>query len=100
MAIEITGLPTSSVQTKPASSNVLVARTEPTPAQQATGSLNSAETITLSDFAQQLRHLENSLGTVPVLDTQRVDNSSRALVRTCFERQFFFPFSFSFFCVY
>lgn len=85
MAIEITGLPTSSVQTKPASSNVLVARTEPTPAQQATGSLNSAETVTLSDFAQQLRHLENSLGTVPVLDTQRVEHVKQALVNGSYD---------------
>ena len=80
MAIEITGLPSSGSLNKSENSNVLVARTEPTAAQQATGSPQTAETVTLSDFAQQLRSLESILGALPVVDTQRVEQVKQALL--------------------
>jgi len=79
MAIEITGIATSHTQTSSESSNVLVARTEPTVAQKATGSLQTAETVTLSDFAQQLRSLHSGLGSVPVVDIQRVEQVKKSL---------------------
>lgn len=85
MAIEITGLAPSAAHTTSENSNVLVARTEPTAAQKATGSLNTAETVTLSDFAQQLRTLESSLGSVPVVDTQRVEQVKQSLVNGSYD---------------
>ena len=80
MAIQITGLTTAGVQTGGESSNVLVARTEPTAVQKETGRSQTAETVTLSDFAQQLRSLENHLGAVPVVDTQRVEQVKQSLL--------------------
>jgi len=85
MAIEITGLTSSSAQTSGESSNVLVARTEPTAAQKATGSPQTAETVTLSDFAQQLRSLHSGLGSVPVVDTQRVEQVKQSLINGSYD---------------
>lgn len=79
MAIEITGLPFLGAVNSSEGSNVLVARTEPTAAQQETGRPQTAETVTLSDFAQQLRSMENNLGALPVVDTQRVEQVKQAL---------------------
>ncbi len=80
MAIEITGFPSPRAQNSGENSNVLVARTEPTAAQQATGSSQTAETVTLSDFAQQLRSLMSSVSAVPVVDTQRVEQVKQSLI--------------------
>ena len=80
MAIQITGIALAGVPTSAENSNVLVARTEPTAVQKETGSPQTAETVTLSDFAQQLRSLENHLGAVPVVDTQRVEQVKQSLL--------------------
>jgi negative regulator of flagellin synthesis FlgM len=85
MAIEITGLTSSGTPTSSETSNVLVARTEPTVAQQATGGAQTAETVTLSDFAQQLRSLQQNLGSVPVVDTQRVEQVKQSLINGSYE---------------
>ena len=84
MAIEIPGYSSSYVSTNEGS-NVLVGRTEPTAAQKATGSQQSAETVTLSDFAQQLRGLNNSLGSVPVVDIQRVEQVKKSLLNGSYD---------------
>jgi len=85
MAIELAGLTSTCAQTSGESSNVLVARTEPTAAQQATGSSQTAETVTLSDFAQQLRSLQSNLGSVPVVDTQRVEQVKQSLINGSYD---------------
>lgn len=86
MAIEITGLASSScTPTSSESSAVLVARNEPTAAQKQSGSVQTCETITLSDFAQQLRSLESSLGSVPVVDIQRVEEIKQSLLKGTYD---------------
>lgn len=80
MAIEITGLPFSGALNSAEGSNVPVARTAPTAVQQTTGNPQTAETVTLSDFAQQLRNLESNLSTLPVVDAQRVEQVRQALL--------------------
>lgn len=85
MAIEITGLSSSYTQTSSESSKVLVGRTEPTAAQKATGSPQTAETVTLSEFAQQLHGLKSSLGSVPVVDIQRIEQVKQSLINGSYD---------------
>lgn len=85
MAIEITGAAVSGVPTRSENSTAQVARTEPTVAQKETGSTHTAETVTLSDIAQQLRGLVSSVGAVPVVDTQRVEQLKQSLINGSYE---------------
>ncbi len=85
MAIEISGLAVAGAQTRSENSTAQVARTEPTVAQKETGSTPIAETVTLSDVAQQLRGLESSLGSVPVVDTQRVEQVKQSLINGSYD---------------
>lgn len=80
MAIQITGIALTGGPTSAENSNVLVARTEPTAVQKEAGRPQTAETVTLSDFAQQLRSLESHLNAVPVVDTQRVEQVKQSLL--------------------
>ena len=84
MAIEIPGLLPPYAPANE-SSNVLVGRTEPTVAQKTTGSQQGAETVTLSDFAQQLRSLNSSLGSIPVVDIQRVEQVKQSLLNGSYD---------------
>lgn len=85
MAIEISGLAVTGAQTRNENSTAQVARTEPSVAQKATGSTPTAETITLSDIAQQLRGLVNSLESAPVVDTQRVEQVKQSLINGSYD---------------
>ena len=79
MPIEITGLSSSSAQTSCEPSQVTVARNEATVAQQETGRPMTTETVTLTDLAQQLRSIEQSLASQPVVDSQRVEVVTESL---------------------
>jgi negative regulator of flagellin synthesis FlgM len=85
MAIELTGLASSSAQKSGESTNEPAVRTEPTIAQKETGDSHSAETITLSDVVQQLRSLESSLSALPVVDTQRVEQVRLSLINDIYD---------------
>lgn len=80
MSITINGLSTSSAQVGNDAAPVTVARNEATVAQQQTGRPLTTETVTLTDLAQQLRSLEQSLQSQPVVDSQRVDEVKQALL--------------------
>jgi len=80
MAIEITGLSSPHAQVSSEPSQVTVARNEATVAQQETGRPLTTETVTLTDLAQQLRSMEQSLRSQPVVDSQRVDAVKQSLL--------------------
>lgn len=79
MAIEITGLPTSKLHNADDGAKVDVARSEPTSAQLETGRPSTGDTVSLTDTASQLRKLENSLASLPVVDAQRVERVKQAI---------------------
>ncbi|MFA5628055.1 MAG: flagellar biosynthesis anti-sigma factor FlgM [Thiohalomonadaceae bacterium] len=80
MAINnITGLPGNQSQRTTEGSQVHVARSEPTVAQQQTGRPSTMDTVSLTDTAARLRELENSLATMPVVDSQRVESIQQAI---------------------
>ncbi len=80
MAIDINGLGAGhQVQTNNENSQVSVARSEPTAAQQETGGSSATDTVSLTDTASRLQRLENSLASLPVVDTNRVESVKQAL---------------------
>ena len=81
MAIEITGLSTTSAQISGDNSQVTVARQEATVAQQQTGRPMTTETVTLTDMARQLQSIEQSLRSQPVVDGQRVEIIKQSLTQ-------------------
>lgn len=85
MPIEITGMSSSCTQASCESPQVSVARSEPTVAQQETGRPLTTETVTLSDTAQQLRSIVQTLASQPVVDSQRVDVVKQALVNGTYD---------------
>jgi negative regulator of flagellin synthesis FlgM len=80
MAIEITGpgSPTNP-RTNGEGSEVRVGRNEPSTAQQQTGTPSTGDTVSLTDTANQLTRLESALASLPVVDTQRVEQVQREL---------------------
>jgi len=75
MPIEITGQGNNPVQTdrttRPENN---VGRSEPTVEQQSSsGRPSTADTVSLTETSAQLRSLESSLASLPVVDTQRVE---------------------------
>jgi len=74
MPIEINGQNNNPVQTdrynRPENS---VGRSEPRADQDSTGRPSTADTVSLTDTSAQLRSIENSLASLPVVDTQRVE---------------------------
>lgn len=80
MAIDINGLGVGhQVQANNENSQVSVGRTEPTAAQQETGGSETGDTVSLTDTAARLQKLENSLASLPVADTNRVESIKQAL---------------------
>ena len=74
MPIEIHGQNNNPVptdrQNRPENS---VGRSEPTVDQNSTGRPSSADTVSLTETSAQLRSIESSLASLPVVDTQRVE---------------------------
>ncbi len=79
MTIEITGLATPATPVSSENTGGLTARTEPAPLQKSTGKGQVIETVTLSEFAKQIRELENSIASVPVVDSLRVEQIKQSL---------------------
>jgi len=75
----ITGFPGNQSQRATEGSQVQVARSEPTAAQQQTGRPSTVDTVSLTDTAARLRKLENSLAELPVVDSQRVENIQKSI---------------------
>lgn len=86
MAINnITGFPGNQSQRATDGSQVQVARSEPTAAQQQTGRPSTMDTVSLTDTAARLRELENSLAKLPVVDSQRVESIQQAIANGSYE---------------
>ncbi|HKJ76688.1 MAG TPA: flagellar biosynthesis anti-sigma factor FlgM [Gammaproteobacteria bacterium] len=81
----ITGFPGSQAQRNGESSQAETARKEPTAPQSQTGRPSSSDTVTLTDAAAQLRSLENTVGELPVMDSQRVEDIQRAIENGSYE---------------
>lgn len=80
MAIDINGLGAGhQVQANNDNSQVSVARSEPSVAQQETGGSSTTDTVSLTDTAARLQKLENSLASLPVADSARVESVKQAL---------------------
>lgn len=81
MTIEITGLATPATPVGSETTGGLTARIEPASAQKsaANGQVQVIEIVTLSEFAKQLRDLENSLESVPVIDSEHVEQIKQSL---------------------
>jgi len=80
MAIDINGLGAGhQVQANNDNSQVSVGRSEPSVAQQETGGSSTTDTVSLTDTAARLQKLENSLASLPVADTARIDSVKQAL---------------------
>lgn len=80
----VTGFPGSQVQQRNADGSQ-VSRTEPTKPQDETGRPSSVDTVSLTDTANRLRGLENTLAKLPVVDAQRVEDVQRSLENGTFE---------------
>lgn len=86
MPIEITGLPSTPAQKNNGETvPVLVARSEPTVAQNESGRPLTTETVTLTDLAQQLHALSQSTASQPVVDVQRVEKVKQALLEGSYD---------------
>ncbi len=80
MAIDINGLGANhQAQINNENSQVNVGRSEPTAAQEETGGSSTTDTVSLTDTAARLQKLENSLASLPVADTARVESVKQAL---------------------
>lgn len=77
MPIELTGLAATDQQKTTQNSQVKVSATEPSVAQQQTGTNNTPDTVTITDIASKLNNVENNLSILPVVDTQRVEEIKR-----------------------
>jgi len=79
MPIEINGLPITVLKNPKEGPHVDVGRSKPAPTQEETGKPTSSDTVTLTDTAARLRALGNTLSTLPVTDTQRVEGVKKAI---------------------
>lgn len=86
MPIEINGQNNNPVQTdrqtRPENS---VGRSEPTVEQGSTGRPSTADTVSLTETSAQLRSIESSLASLPVVDTQRVEAIKLAIADGSYE---------------
>jgi len=62
-----------------------VARDEPTAKQAQTGTPSTVDTVSLTDASAQLQKLEEEVSSLPVVDTQRVEETQRAISEGTFE---------------
>lgn len=86
MAINnITGFPGSQAPRAGEGSQVQVNRSEPNSQQQETGRPSTVDTVSLTDTAARLRGLENTIASLPVVDSQRVEEIQQAIANGVFE---------------
>lgn len=79
MPIEINGLPITVLKNPKEGPQVEIGRNKPGTTQEETGKSASSDTVTLTDTAARLRALGNTLSTLPVTDTQRVEGVKKAI---------------------
>ena len=70
----ITGFQGTQAQRNSESSQVQVARGEPAAHQQETGTPSTVDTVSLTDTSAKLQSLENKIASLPVVDSQRVED--------------------------
>ncbi len=85
MNIDIKNLPASTLKGSEEASQVKVGRGEPNRNQQSTGSTAGQDTVSLTDTAARLRSLENTVASMPVVDSQRVAEIKQAIVEGTYE---------------
>lgn len=86
MAINnVTGFPGQQAQRAADGAQVQVKRNQPSSSQNETGKSSTGDTVSLTDTATRLRSLENTLATLPVVDSQRVEDIQQALAEGRFE---------------
>ena len=85
MNIDIKNLPNSSLKGPEEPSQIRVGRGEPGRSQQHTGSSAGQDTISLTDTAARMRNLENTVASMPVVDSQRVAEIKQAIVEGTYE---------------
>jgi negative regulator of flagellin synthesis FlgM len=85
MGIQINDLSHMQPQGAGDGGQVKVSRDEPNVAQQETGKPSTGDTVSLTDTAQQLRKLENTLSELPVVDSQRVEDIRAAIANGSYE---------------
>jgi len=79
MNIDIKNLPTTAFKGNEEASRVKAGRGEPSPDQQATGSSAGSDTVSLTNTAARMRSLENTVASMPVVDSQRVAEIKQAI---------------------
>lgn len=79
MSIEINGMTSSKVPVSSDEAQVERA-TEQTPSQQESGKSATSDTVSLSENAVQLGKLESSVVSMPVSDTQRIEQVKQAIM--------------------
>lgn len=77
---KISAFPGQQPQHTTENSQVQVRRGEPTSAQQESGRSQTHDTVTLTDTSERLQRLENTIASLPVEDSQRVESIRRAIV--------------------
>ncbi len=85
MNIDIKNLPNASLNGSEESSQIRTGRGEPSRSQQRTGSSAGQDTISLTDTAARMRSLENTVASMPVVDSQRVAEIKQAIVEGTYE---------------
>ena len=70
----ITAFQGSQAQRNSENSQVQVSRGEPAAHQQETGTPSTVDTVSLTDTSMKLRSLENRIESLPVVDSQRVED--------------------------
>ncbi len=85
MNIDIKNLPTSSLKGPEEASQVRVGRGEPSRDQQKAGSSAGQDTVILTDTAARMRSLENTVASMPVVDSQRVAEIRQAIQEGSYE---------------
>ena len=81
MSIDLNGISNRVITSTPDNNDVKTDRTlsEPPVAQQATGGSSTADTVSITDTANQLKALEANVAQLPVVDTQRVEAAREAI---------------------
>ncbi len=75
----ITGFQGSQAQRNSESSQVQVSRGDPAAHQQETGTPSTVDTVSLTDTSVKLRSLENRIESLPVVDSQRVEDIRKSI---------------------
>jgi negative regulator of flagellin synthesis FlgM len=84
MPVEINGLNPSSAKPTGEGAPARVGRDEPSVPQQQTGRPSTTDTVSLTDTAARLKGLENTIASLPVVDSQRVESIKKALANGSF----------------